>query len=168
MTLQEYQEVISTHMPLYIPGWKSSRTCRARTVRDEIAYSCESHVCVLLAHSWYAILRYHHTRCDEWDNTRVPCVVRVLHVFHSIAHLLHAVLALGSAPCNMENSMFVTPVNTHVAHTIVVCGGVGRWSALRIISAWFSTQQTPHEYSWTMLETQEPFHPGMYIISLHK
>ena len=52
-------------------------------------------------------------------NTRVPCVVRVvrvLHIFHSIAHLLHAVLALGSAPCNMESSMFVTPVITRVVH----------------------------------------------------
>ena len=35
----------------------------------------------------------------------------VPHVLHSISHLLCAVLVLGSAMCNTENSMFVTPVS---------------------------------------------------------
>ena len=38
-------------------------------------------------------------------------------------YFLCAVLALGSAMCNMKNSMFVTPVNACIARAIIVCRG---------------------------------------------
>ena len=65
------------------------------------------------------------------------CIPRLL---HRISHLLCAVLVLGSATCNMENSMFVPPVSACVACTIVTCGGVGRLNTLRVISAWLGMQ----------------------------
>ena len=51
---------------------------------------------------------------------------RVPRVLHSISHLLCVALGSSSATCNTENLMFVTPGSAHIAHVIVVHGGVGR------------------------------------------
>ena len=40
-------------------------------------------------------------------------------------YLTSAVLAMGSATCNANNLVFVTPVSAHAAHAIVVHTGVG-------------------------------------------
>ena len=58
--------------------------------------------------------------------TLPPCAVldaHVPHILHSVFYFLCAVLALGSAMCNMKNSMFVTPVSARIAHAIIVPRG---------------------------------------------
>ena len=52
-------------------------------------------------------------------DAHIPCIP------HSVSHLLCAVLALGSAMCNMKNSMFITPVSVRVVCAIVARAGVG-------------------------------------------
>ena len=46
-------------------------------------------------------------------NTLVP------YILHSISHLLCVVLALGSATCNTENSMFVIPGSARMHYCCV-------------------------------------------------
>ena len=113
-----------------------------------------------MACPWHAILHSTMRGVVNEIDARVP------RVLYSISHLLCAVLVLGSATCNTENSMFVTPISSCVACTIVVHGGVWQRSALRVISAWFGVRISwiSRKYSQTVLETREPFHPGMYSV----
>ena len=110
-----------------VPGWKG--LCRARLTHDEIVHSRELHVHVL----FYA---------SATRGVMNEISARIPRVLHSISHLLCAVLTFGSATCNTENSMFVTPSSACVAHIIVVCGGVGRRCALRVTYAWFGARMS--------------------------
>ena len=67
--------------------------------------------------------------CGTMDkiDARIPCVL------HSISHLLYALLAVGSAMCDMKNSMFITPVSAHVARAIVARAGVGITRNFRVV-----------------------------------
>ena len=95
----------------YHPRWKGSHR----------AHSREHCVRVLFVHPWYAILCSCHARHDEQDQ-HIP------RLLNSISHLLCAMLVLGSARCNTENSVLITPVSASVACTVIACRGVGRWS----------------------------------------
>ena len=104
-------------------------------MHDEIVHTCELHVHAL----FYA---------SAMRGVMNKISVCVPHILHSISHLLCAVLAFGSAMCNMENSMLVTPGSACVVHVIVAHRGVGRRCALRVTYAWFGARmlQISREY----------------------
>ena len=104
------------HNIMLLPGWK---LCRAHAVCDKMVHSCEPCVRALLARSWHAIYAPTMWGMMREINACVPCVL------HSVPHLLCAVPALGSATCNMQNSMFVTPASAREArYRHVQRGGV--------------------------------------------
>ena len=141
-----------------IPGWKGSHTAHA--VHNEIAHLREPRVNLTYTCYCHAHGKLFYTPATRGVvneiNARVPCVL----------HFLCAVLVLGSTTCNTENSMLVIPVSSCVACVIIVRGGVGQQSALRVISVWFDMQISwiSHKYSQTALETHKPFHPCMYSV----
>ena len=60
---------------------------------------------------------------------RTALIAHIPRILHSVSHLHSAVLALGSATCNMKNSMFVT----RIACTIIVHVGVGITCNFRVV-----------------------------------
>ena len=150
--------VVSGRHTLAIPRWKGSHTARA--VHNEIAHLCETRMNLMYTRYCHAHGKLFYTPATRGVvneiNARVP---RVL-------HFLCAVLVLGSATCNTENSILIIPVSSCVACVIIVCGGVGQQSTLRVISVWFDMQISwiSRKYSQTALETHKPFHPCMYSV----
>ena len=88
---------MSMQQGLLVLLYPGGEVCVKHAAHNEIVHSHELHVRTLLAYPWHAIL-------------------------HSC---LCAVLVLGSATCNTENSMFIIPGNGCIVRAIVVLGGVG-------------------------------------------
>lgn len=94
---------------LQLPGWKGLH--KACTACDEIVHLRAHHIRVLLARPQHAILHSLHARRPMLAS----------HTSQYISPSLYRASS-GSATCNTENSMFFTPVSTHVARAIITCG----------------------------------------------